>query len=333
MDSKRTLFGITESIEWIREIYMIDFTQCEHLNKGYAGANGNKISVRYNGDIYMLKFPSGAKINKDMHYTNGCISEYLGCHIFELAQIPVQETLLGTYNDGKKEKIVVACKDMTSVGIVLQDFASLKNQSVNSERNGYGTELKEILYTFDDQMAVDPEQLRDFFWNMFVVDALIGNWDRHNGNWGFLYNQATDEMKIAPVYDCGSSLYPQADDEVMSLVLSDVGERGTRIYNRPVSAIKINDKKINYYDYISSMENDDLNKAVLRIVPHIKEREIIELVDSVPILSSLQKEFYKTMLLERKHIILDETYKKLAETQEKINDIDMNIRRNKSKGR
>lgn len=140
-------------------------------------------------------------------------------------------------------------------------------------------------------------------------------------------------MKIAPVYDCGSSLYPQADDEVMSLVLSDVGERGTRIYNRPVSAIKINDKKINYYDYISSMENNDLNKAVLRIVPHIKEREIIELVDSVPILSSLQKEFYKTMLLERKHIILDETYKKLAETQEKINDIDMNIRRNKSKGR
>ena len=128
---------------------MIDFTKCEQLKRGYAGANGNKISVRYNGDIYMLKFPSGGKVNLNMHYTNGCISEYLGCHIFELAQIPVQETLLGTYHDGNKEKLVVACKDMTSVGVVLQDFASLKNQSVTSERNGYGTELSEILYTFD----------------------------------------------------------------------------------------------------------------------------------------------------------------------------------------
>lgn len=297
---------------------MIDFTQCEHLKRGYAGANGNKISVRYNGDIYMLKFPGGAKVNKNMHYANGCISEYLGCHIFELAQIPVQNTVLGTYYDGKKERLVVACKDMTSVGIVLQDFASIKNQSVTSERNGYGTELEEILYTFDEQRAVDPEQLREFFWSMFVVDALIGNWDRHNGNWGFLYNQSTDEMSIAPVYDCGSSLYPQADENVMQLVLSDAGERRTRIYNRPVSAIRMNDKKINYYDYISSMENDDLNKALLKIVPCIKETVIKDLVDTTPTLSDLQKNFYKTMIIERKHAILDETYLKLTGKREKL---------------
>lgn len=64
---------------------MIDFTKCEQLKRGYAGANGNKISV--------------------------------------------------------------------SVGIVLQDFVSLKNQAVSSERNGYGTELKDVLYTIDEQMA------------------------------------------------------------------------------------------------------------------------------------------------------------------------------------
>ncbi len=296
---------------------MIDFTQYEQLNRGYTGANGNKISVRYHDDIYMLKFPSGGKANKGMHYTNGCISEYLGCHIFELAGIPVQKTMLGTFFDGKKEKLVVACKDMTSVGIVLQEFASMKNQSVASERNGYGTELQDILYTFDDQTAVDPEQLIEFFWDMFVVDALIGNWDRHNGNWGFLYNQSTDEMRIAPVYDCGSSLYAQADEDIMRLVLSDAGERGTRIYNRPVSAIKVNDKKINYYDTISSMENEDLNKALLRVVPRINESAMMNLVDTTPTLSDLQRDFYKTMLLERKHIILDEACKKLTDKKEK----------------
>lgn len=315
---------------------MIDFTKCEQLKRGYAGANGNKISIRYHDEIYMLKFPSGGKLNPNMHYTNGCISEYLGCHIFELAQIPVQETLLGTYYDGNKEKLVVACKDMTSVGVILQDFASLKNQSVTSERNGYGTELNDILYTFDEQMAVEPERLRAFFWDMFVVDALIGNWDRHNGNWGFLYNQATDEMKIAPVYDCGSSLYPQADEEIMQLVLENKGERGSRIYNRPVSAIRINDKKINYYDYITSMENTELNNALLRVVPRIKEKAIIELVDSISVLTSLQKEFYKVMLLERKHIILDETYNvllKKSEDEEVCNHLGNVLAKRRKNGR
>ena len=56
------------------------------------------------------------------------------------------------------------------------------------------------------------------------MDALIGNWDRHNGNWGFLYNAHTDEMELAPVYDCGSSLYPQADEKIMEMVLSDENE-------------------------------------------------------------------------------------------------------------
>ena len=50
---------------------------------------------------------------------------------------------------------------------------------------------------------------------MFIVDALIGNWDRHNGNWGFLYNTVTDEIALAPGYDCGSCLFPQADEKII----------------------------------------------------------------------------------------------------------------------
>ena len=36
----------------------IDFTDLERRNKAYAGANGNKISVVYLDEQYMLKFPS-----------------------------------------------------------------------------------------------------------------------------------------------------------------------------------------------------------------------------------------------------------------------------------
>ena len=85
--------------------------------------------------------------------------------------------------------------------------------------------------------------LRDFFWDMFIADAFIGNWDRHNGNWGFLYNEQNDSMKLAPLWDAGSSLYPQANEEIMKKVLTDKNELLVRIYERPESAITLNGKK------------------------------------------------------------------------------------------
>lgn len=61
---------------------VIDFTALQKRNKAYAGANGNKIAVIYEGEQYMLKFPAVPQKNKDMSYSNSCFSEYLGCHIF-----------------------------------------------------------------------------------------------------------------------------------------------------------------------------------------------------------------------------------------------------------
>ena len=284
---------------------MLDFTGLQKKNKAYAGANGSKISVIYEGEQYMLKFPPVPTKSKEMSYTNSCISEYIGCHIFESVGIPVQKTLLGTYRVKGKEKVVVACKDFTSVGVVLQDFASLKNQAIDSERNGYGTELDEILYAIHDQDAIDEKALSQRFWDMFIVDALIGNWDRHNGNWGFLYDTATDTVALAPVFDCGSCLYPQLDAEKMSAVLASKQEMDFRIYEIPLSSIRRGDKKIKYFDFISSLENEDCNAALRRIVPRISMERISEIVESTPYISSLQKTFYQTILTARKEHILD----------------------------
>ena len=284
---------------------VIDFTDLKKRKKTYAGANGNKISVIYEGEQYMLKFPPQAKLNKGMSYSNSCFSEYLGCQIYESIGIPVQKTLMGIYTVKGKQKIVVACGDFTEPGISLQDFASLKNRMIDSERQGYGTELIDILQTIDEQTLVDRDSLLERFWDMFIVDAFIGNWDRHNGNWGFLYDDRTDEITLAPVYDCGSCLYPQADEKIMKAVLSDPGERNHRIYNIPLSAIMQEGKKIKYFDYISSLQNEDCNRALKRIVPRIDMEKIKDIIDYTPFISDLQKEFYLMMLTERKEHILD----------------------------
>lgn len=294
---------------------MIDFTDMPTRKKAYAGANGGKIAIVYEGEQYMLKFPPHPKRNKEMSYTNSCISEYLGSHIFEIIGIPVQETILGTYHVNGKEKVVVACKDFTSHDTVIQDFASLKNTLIDSGHSGYGTELSEILEAIEEQSSVNPSELKRRFWDMFIVDALIGNWDRHNGNWGFLYNSRTDEISIAPVYDCGSCLYPQADESVMKVTLENSAEMDFRVFEIPLSGIRQDGEKIRYFDFISSLKNKDCNVALKRIMPKIDMNRINALIDETPSISDLQKTFYKRMLAERKEKILDKSLQLLRKRE------------------
>lgn len=299
---------------------MIDFGVLPQKNKLYTGANGSKRAIVCNDELYMVKFPPLVQINQDMSYANSCVSEYIGCHIFETVGIDVQSTLLGTYKVNGKDKVVVACKDFTRPGVVLQDFASLKNQIIDTQRKGRGTELNSIMTTIHEQSVFDADVLEQHFWDVFIVDALIGNWDRHNGNWGFLYDELNDKHSLAPVYDCGSALYPQMDLALMEIVLQDNKEMELRIFERPLSAILLNDKKINYFDFISSLEIEECNNAVKRISPKIKLDSINKVIDETPYISELQKTFYKRIIKECKEKIIDYSLQKLLEKEKNRED-------------
>lgn len=180
-----------------------------------------------------------------MSYSNGCIGEYVACHIFEMLGFRTQETLLGNYTDSRsKTKLVVACRDFTEGGKRLIEFAHLKNTCIDSEQNGYGKELSSILEAIEEQSIYPSDELRQFFWDMFIADAFLGNFDRHNGNWGFLVDEEKQQAELAPVYDCGSCLYPQLDLERMKTVLQDEAEIDQRIYTFPTSSIEEGGKKI-----------------------------------------------------------------------------------------
>ena len=286
---------------------MIDFTNCPvNKFKGYGGANGNKINIMYEGQSYMLKFPPVLNKSKVMSYTNSCISEYIACHIFESLGFNVQETLLGTYTDKRgKEKVVVACKDFTAGGKRLMEFAHLKNTCVDSEQSGYGTELSSIMKAIDEQSLVEPQKLKDFFWDMFIADSFLGNFDRHNGNWGVLVDEQKQCADIAPVYDCGSCLYPQMDEAGMQAILNDEKQINQRVYVFPTSAILENGKKMSYFDYISSLQNEDCCRALNRVTERIHMENIHRLIDETPAITEVQKDFYKVMISERKSKIID----------------------------
>lgn len=294
---------------------MIDFTECKRIfGKAYNGANGKKIAVEYAGEQYMLKFPPSAmKKPTGLSYTNSCFSEHIASSIFNMLGISAQQTLLGIYKVNGKEKIVCACKDFTADGMILYDFCSIKNSVIDSEHNGSGTELSDVLETIEKQQFVNPAMLLEHFWNVFIVDALLGNFDRHNGNWGFIVNPISQVAELAPIFDCGSCLLPQADEKVMQRVLENEGELNTRVYQFPTSAIKQNGRKVNYYDFLMAAEYKECGEALLRIVPEIDIREICAFVDNVPYISELQKKFYKTYICARHERIIRPAYEQIYE--------------------
>lgn len=290
---------------------MPDFTNCKRLlGNAYAGANGKKIGIEYEGEQYMLKFPpSGISKRTELSYTNSCLSEHIASSIFNMVGINAQKTILGTYDVAGKTKIVCACKDFTADGSRLYDFCSIKNTVIDSGHNGTGTELDDVLETIEKQQFVNPVELLDHFWNVFIMDAFLGNFDRHNGNWGFLYNATTQTTSIAPVFGCGSCLLPQADEKVMRAVLENENELHARIFRFPSSAIKCGDRKINYYDFLTASQNSDCNAALLRMVPRIDMEAICAFINETPCLTDLQRNFYKTYLNARFDLMIVPAYK------------------------
>ncbi len=279
----------------------IDFSNCP-INplKWFDGANGRKISISYQGEDYMLKFAPHKQKAAAQPYTNSCISEYLSCHILQSMGLNAQDTLLGSY----KGKQVVACKDFTTPDSRLQSFATLKNAAVNGASSGYGTELEEVLSTIENQNVFPAEELLAFFWDTFVADAFLGNFNRHNGNWGFLVYPSTQIVTLAPIYDCGSCLYPQLTEDGRAEVLANPAMIQDHVFVFPNSALKLQSKKINYFTFLTTTENTDCLQALTRIVPKIDLQVISEIINSTPSLTDTDCAFYSYMLTQRYEQIL-----------------------------
>ena len=285
---------------------MVDFSNSiEELNN-YKGSEKKKTLI-YNGKKYLVKFPDPIREkNKNISYINNAFSEYVGSNIFKIIGFRVQNTILGTYTYNGKKKIVCACEDFTDGNHELYEFESLALSS-NPDKK-IETELSDILEVIEEtKKMITEDDIKEKFWDMFIVDSLIGNTDRHNGNWGLLVNAKSNMTEFAPIYDCGSCLNPMIDDEEIKK-LSDVEIKNLAI--NCYSCIKENGKKINYMSFIKEHKNQDCNNAIRRIMPKVNMENINEFIDGIDCMQDIRKAFYKNITLIRYQILLD-TFNKI----------------------
>ncbi len=284
---------------------MIDFTKCVEELNNYKGSEKKK-TLLYDNKKYLVKFPDPIREkNKNISYINNAFSEYVGSNIFRIVGFRTQNTILGKYLYNGKEKIVCACEDFTDGDNILYEFESLA-LSTNPDKK-IGTELADIMEVIEESNIIDSCNTKENFWDMFIIDSIIGNTDRHNGNWGFLLNNKTKKILFAPIYDCGSCLNPMIEDlEIERLTETELKNLAINCY----SCIKENGKKINYITYIKNMKNEECNKAICRIFEKIHIDDINKFIDDIPNMSNIRKDFYKNIIGLR-YDIIREVYSKI----------------------
>ncbi|WP_086243874.1 HipA domain-containing protein [Campylobacter devanensis] len=298
---------------------MIDFTNCKVKHtKFYDGLNGEKLAIYFNDELYMLKFP------KDTHITSGyassSINEHISSKIFESIGFNTQKTLLGYYGD----KVVVACKDFETDGNRLFNFGKVRN-SVLSVNSGFAdTDLHNTIEIIKNQKIIDIQTLKNFFWDMFIADTLIANFDRHNGNWGILVKD-DDIVTIAPIYDNGSSLYPKLSNDDIEKYLNHQGSFNDLMLNQTTSAITINSKKINPQNFLKDAQDEDVINALQRITNRINLDNIYKIIDDIHIISNERKDFYKKILNYRSNFMNEVLNKNIHSYESKNNKFEKGI--------
>lgn len=281
---------------------MIDFTNAIEQFNNYKGSEKKKTLI-HNNKKYLVKFPDPVREkNKNISYINNAYSEYIGSNIFKLSGFKTQNTLLGIYKYKEKDKIVCACEDFTDDNHVLYEFENLA-LSTNPDKK-IETELTDIMEVIEENKIIDTSNTKQKFWDMFIIDFLIGNTNRHNGNWGFLLDKTTGKFEFSPIYDCGSCLNPMLDDEAIGKI--DANELKNLALNC-YSCLKINGNKINYVSYLKQMKNKECNDAIKRLFLNINMNEIKKFIDNIECISNIRKEFYKN-ILEQRYNILEKIY-------------------------
>lgn len=301
-------------------IKMVDFTNSElsPRNLEYGGRAGEKKGIIYDDEFWFLKFPKNAvamRNTKGMSYVTSPLSEYIGSNIYRILGYDVHETILGICFDGKRIKVVCACKDFIKddKNELLIPFTALRNDASpevmnRDEDSSYSaSNINEIVFQLEHNAVLkNIKNAKERFWDVAIIDMLINNNDRNEDNWGVIKDKNNNSYRLAPIYDCGNCFYGKTSEERINEILKDEAKLLSSALNG-VTAYEDDYENRIRNDEILAIKNSDLTKSIERVCSRFlsKKDEIISFIKEIPstfngvnIMSDLRKQYYiDTMLI------------------------------------
>ena len=308
-------------------IEIINFTDYALSDRDlqYAGRAGEKRGIIYNDDYWFLKFPKntiGMNRVTGISYVTSPLSEYIGSHIYEILGYDVHKTILGICNDGKRNKVVCACKDFIKddTNEILIPYTALRNDTnpLIMERNDKSvlsaSNINEIIFQLEHNTILGSiSEAKERFWDVVIIDMLINNNDRNEDNWGVIKYKKENEYKLAPIYDCGNCFYGKTSEERIETIMSD----SEKLYSSAINGITAyeddEEKRISARD-ILKINNSVLKERKKYVSTLINEKiSFIEnFINSIPnsygdidIMSEARKTYYIETLKIRIEKILN----------------------------
>ena len=312
-------------------ILLIDFSNCVYSDRhgSYGGMAGDKDGILFEGEYWIIKYPKSTKFmqgGQAISYVTSPLSEYLGSAIYNILGYDVHETTLGIRNG----KLVVACKDFCKTRGSLLEIRTIKNAAnrelgesletvFHDSATGERVNLEElILHLQYNPILLKVPGIKERFWDCVVIDILIDNNDRNNGDWGILFDEETKGYSMAPVYDNGNAFCSKTDDNRIRALLKD----------DPVSHLLGSRTAYNFDGHVMSskkimrLDNPDLESAILRVVPKVQYRlnEIIKFFESIPnsyaglyVCSDERRQFYLKGFMTRLEQLVLPRYNQLVQ--------------------
>lgn len=296
-------------------IEMIDFSKCElsSRNLEYGGRAGEKKGIIYNNNFWFIKFPkntAGMDKVKGLSYVTSPLSEFIGSNIYRILGYDVHQTILGICFDGKRNKVVCACKDFITddKNELLIPYTALRNDTNPNIMNFHDDEsslsasnINEIIYQLNHNTVIsNTDNAKERFWDVVLIDVLINNNDRNEDNWGVIKYKDENKYLLSPIYDCGNCFYGKTSEERIAEILADETKLLSSALNG-ITAYEDDDEKRIRNEDIVDIKNSDLSSAIERVVKKIDEKmdEIINFINcipssfnNVPVMSDLRKKYY-----------------------------------------
>ena len=303
------------------KIYDLSDYPISERNGTYGGNSGDKESILINGSHWIIKYPTttdGMERIGSLSYTASPLSEYIGSQIFSLLSYDVHETRLG-YRNGK---IVVACKDFCNDDERLIEYRQLRNtysddvkkalsNSGSSTGNKHFSDLNEIMVHLKyNPMMKNVVGIKERFWETAVIDTLINNNDRNNGNWGIIKSKST--VSLAPIYDNAGSFSPKVPDSKLENRLKNKQSLADAV-NGNVTAYSIDGEHNLFIRDFLKLNIKELHDAIVKLTPIIESRleDIQAFISGIPegceglgLMSEIRKKEYIAEMMYRYEMLL-----------------------------
>lgn len=246
-------------------------------------------------------------------------AEKVCCELSELIGLPHAKYDLSTWHAQEG----VATLNMVPAGgrlVLGNEFLKPQTQQRYKAKHHLVRKVMALLQTksikIDESASGLPlNSAADVFVGYLLLDALVGNTDRHGENWGLILSshEGASTISLAPTFDHASSLGRELKEEVREkrLVTNDSGYNVESYAVKSRSALYVSDKDAKPLSTLEAFNKSAENAGNganfwLQRLSEIDNRSIQKILDNVPetIMSQASKDFSVRLIMFNKSRLL-----------------------------